>query len=295
MAAAARSFVLLRAVRAHHWAKNLLVFVPLATAHRVMDAPSAAAALIAFVAFSLAASAVYLVNDIADLEDDRRHATKRRRAIAAGELSRGLAFALAFCFLAGASLAAAALPRGFGALLGAYLAVNLFYSAGLKRVMLLDVFVLAGFYTLRILAGAAAIEVPVSHWLLAFALFAFLALALAKRYVELDGPAARQDGRAGGRGYATGDRPMLALFGAASGYISVLVFALYITSEQVVVLYRNPPVLWFAVPLLLYWMSRVWLLAHRGALDEDPLLFALRDPPSYLVGIGIAAAMIAAA
>jgi len=289
-----RALVLLRAIRVHHWAKNLLVFVPLVTAHRVLDAPSAIAAFLAFVAFSLAASAVYLVNDIADIEDDRRHATKRHRAIAAGELARGTALAVAFCFLIGAALAAWPLPRQFADFLGLYLVVNLAYSAGLKRVMLLDVFVLTGFYVLRILAGAAAIEVPVSHWLLAFSLFVFLSLALAKRHVELGGSTARANGRAAGRGYAVGDAPMLGVFGAASGYLSILVFALYITSEQVVAVYRSPPMLWFAVPLLLYWLSRVWLLAHRGELDEDPMLFALRDPASYVVAAGIAAAMFAA-
>src|SRR5262249_15032378 len=153
----------------------------------------------------------------------------------------------------------------------------------LKRVMLLDVFVLTAFYILRILAGAAAIDVPVSFWLLAFSLFVFLSLALAKRFVELGNGAREDDGPIGGRGRAASDWSMIGMLGAASAYISVLVFALYITSPQVVVLYRNAAMLWFAVPLLLYWMSRVWLLAQRGSLDEDPLLFALRDLPSYIV------------
>ena len=273
-------------MRAHHWAKNLLVFVPLVTAHRVMDTSAATAALLAFVAFSLAASGVYLVNDIADLDEDRRHATKRFRAIAAGQLSRGAAIALAACLLLGAVAAGAPLPRDFGALLAAYLVVNVAYSAGLKHVMLLDVFVLTAFYILRILAGAAAIDVPVSFWLLAFSLFVFLSLALAKRFVELGNGAAR--------GYVASDRSMLGMLGTASAYLSVLVFALYITSPQVVVLYRDPSLLWFAVPLLLYWMSRVWLLAQRGSLDEDPLLFALRDPASYVVVGAILVVMVAA-
>ena len=284
-----RALVLLRAIRVHHWAKNLLVFVPLVTAHRVLDAPSAIAAFLAFVAFSLAASAVYLVNDIADIEDDRRHATKRHRAIAAGELARGTALAVAFCFLIGAALAAWPLPRQFADFLGLYLVVNLAYSAGLKRVMLLDVFVLTGFYVLRILAGAAAIEVPVSHWLLAFSMFAFLSLAFAKRFVEVSGVAARAEPGVPGRGYFAHDGPLLGMLGAAAGYLSVLVFALYITSREVVVLYRSPAILWFAAPLLLFWISRVWLLAHRGSLHEDPVVFALHDVPSYVIG----AAMLA--
>jgi 4-hydroxybenzoate polyprenyltransferase len=186
------------------------------------------------------------------------------------------------------------LPTGFGALLALYLATNLAYSLGFKRVALLDVFVLAALYTLRILAGAAAIEVPVSHWLLAFSLFAFLSLALVKRYVEVSGVASRDEERVGGRGYLAGDGHLLGMLGTASAYLAVLVFALYITSPQVVVLYRSPAMLWFAVPLLLYWMSRVWFLANRGELHEDPLLFALRDPQSYGVGALILAAMLAA-
>jgi 4-hydroxybenzoate polyprenyltransferase len=196
--------------------------------------------------------------------------------------------------LAAAAAIAMLLPREFGALLLIYLAANIGYSGGLKRLALVDVFVLAGLYTLRILAGAAAIEVPVSHWLLAFSLFAFLSLALAKRFVEVANALARDQTRVGSRGYRAGDGALLGMLGAASGCLSVLVFALYITSGDVVALYSRPSVLWFACPLLLYWIARVWLLAHRGELNEDPLVFALRDPSSYIVGVGILAVMAAA-
>ena len=289
-----RVLALVRGLRVYQWAKNLLVFVPLLTAHRFLDGESIAASILAFLAFSLVASAVYLANDVVDLQDDRRHPTKRRRALASGELPIWAALALVPALLAGAACVALLLPWEFGALLAAYVAANLCYSAGLKRVALVDVFVLAGLYTLRILAGAAAIEVPVSHWLLAFSLFAFLSLALAKRFVEVASVAAREEARVGGRGYFADDGALLGMLGTASGYLSVLVFALYITSGDVVALYRHPAVLWFAVPLLLYWMSRVWLLAHRGALHEDPLLFALHDLPSYVTGLAILAVMIAA-
>jgi 4-hydroxybenzoate polyprenyltransferase len=157
-----------------------------------------------------------------------------------------------------------------------------------------DVFVLAGFYVLRILAGAAATDVPVSHWLLALSLFGFLSLALAKRFVEVSALGARAESRVGGRGYIAGDAQVLGWLGVASGSLSVLVLALYITSRDVTALYGHPAVLWFACPLMLYWISRVWLLAHRGDLHEDPLVFALRDPPSYLVAAATALVMFAA-
>ena len=285
---------IIKGVRAYQWAKNLLVFVPLLTAHVYLHPPSIAAAALAFVAFSLAASAVYLANDLSDLQDDRRHPTKRSRAIASGELSIAAALALAPILLAAAAAIATLLPWEFGALLAVYLVSNLAYSLALKRAALVDVFVLAGLYTLRILAGAAAIEVPVSQWLLAFSLFAFLSLALAKRYVEVANVASREEARVGGRGYLAGDGALLGMLGTASGYLSVLVFALYITSPQVVMLYRAPAILWFAVPLLLYWISRVWFLTQRGEVHEDPLLFALHDPPSYVTGALIVALMVAA-
>lgn len=284
---------IVKELRAYQWAKNLLVFVPLITAHAIASG-TLLTELLAFVAFSLTASTVYLLNDLADLEDDRRHPFKRSRPLASGDLHIGTALALLPLLLFGAGAIAMRLPWSFGALLSLYLVTNLAYSLGLKRVALLDVFVLAALYTMRILAGAAAIDVPVSHWLLAFSLFAFLSLALVKRFVEVSNVASREEARVGGRGYLAGDGQLLAMLGTACGCLAVLVFALYITSPQVVVLYRAPAMLWFAVPLLLYWMSRIWFLAHRGVLHEDPLLFALHDPPSYATGLLILAAMLAA-
>jgi len=290
----ARAPSLLRALRAYQWAKNILLFVPLLTAHVLTDPDALLAAALAFVSFSLAASAVYLANDVADLQDDRRHPTKRARPLASGELHIGYALLLVPGLLAAAFAIAILLPPDFGLLLAMYLAVNLAYSLGLKRAPLLDVFVLAGLYTMRILAGAAAVDVPVSHWLLAFSLFAFLSLALAKRFVEVSNVASRDESRVGGRGYVAGDGDVLAMLGVACAGLSTLVFALYITSPAVVVLYSTPSILWLAVPVLLYWMSRVWFLAHRGELHEDPLLFALHDPASYATGVAVVAVVIAA-
>ena len=285
----------LRALRPYQWAKNVLLFVPLLTSHLIFQGAAAASAGLAFVAFSLTASAVYLVNDLLDLEDDRRDPVKRRRPLAAGELPIAYALAAVPVLLLLAAFTAASLPPGCGFLLGVYAAVSVAYSLWLKQLVLLDVLVLAGLYTLRILAGAAAIEVVVSQWLLAFSVFIFVSLALAKRYVQVRNAAARDESRVHGRGYAPGDGTMLAMLGAASGYISVLVFALYLTSAQVVVLYSRPEALWLACPPMLYWISRVWLLAHRGELDEDPVLFAVRDAPSYFVAASIVGVMALAA
>lgn len=289
---APRGFVLGRALRLYQWAKNLLVFVPLLTAHQ-LEAGSIASATLAFLAFSLVASAVYVLNDLSDLEADRLHPTKRTRAFAAGELPIASGIAMVPVLLAGAVMIAWLLPWTFGAILAAYLSTNLLYSLFLKKVALVDVFVLAGLYGLRILAGAAAIGVPVSHWLLAFSLFAFLSLALAKRYVEVAHVAARDGTLVAGRGYAAGDGALLGTLGIVAGYLSVLVFALYITSGEVQRLYAMPALLWLIGPLLLFWITRIWFLAFRMRLHEDPLLFALRDGASYAIGFSILAVMVA--
>jgi 4-hydroxybenzoate polyprenyltransferase len=185
------------------------------------------------------------------------------------------------------------LDTGFVLVLAAYLATALAYTLRLKRIAVADVFVLAILYTLRIAAGAAAIGVVVSHWLLAFSMFLFLSLALGKRHAELTRLEARTapDARVAGRGYRAGDHPAIGVFGTCSGYLAVLVFALYITSGDVLLLYRQPAILWAAPPLLLFWVTRIWFLAHRRELGEDPVLFAIRDPSSYVVGAGMLAAI----
>lgn len=289
-----RASVLLRALRAHQWVKNLLVFVPLLMAHRVFDVGALRAAALAFAAWSLCASGVYLLNDLLDLAADRAHPTKRARPLAAGAISRRTVYFLAPALvLAGLAAAFLLLPAGFGLMLALYLALTTIYSAWLKRLALVDVMVLAGLYTLRVLSGGYATGVPVSPWLLAFSMFLFLSLAFVKRYTEL-----RANGGGAGfsrRGYTRDDMELLKSFGAASGYLSVLVLALYINqSREVTQLYRRPELLWLAGPCLLYWVTRVWLLAHRGELHEDPVVFTVRDPASYLVGALIAALIVAA-
>lgn len=272
--------VWLRALRVHQWAKNLLVFLPLLTAHRAFDAGAAGHALLAFVAFCLCASSVYLLNDLLDLDADRQHPRKRQRPFAAGELPLLAGFALAPALLFGAFALALLLPERFLLVLAGYYVLTMAYSLRLKRVEMLDVVVLAALYTARLIAGAAAIPVPASFWLLAFAMFLFLSLALIKRHTELG--TLRDLGRstAAGRGYRTDDLPMLAVLGGASGYLAVLVLALYINSRESERLYRQPELLWLLCPLLLYWINRAWLLTHRGRMPDDPVVFAVRDPVS---------------
>lgn len=286
---------LVAALRAHQWVKNLLVIVPVILDHKVLDVPVVLRSLAAFAAFCCAASGAYVLNDLLDLEADRRHPTKRRRPFAAGALSPGVGKMLAPLLLATALLLALLVPaRSFLALLLLYMTVTTAYSVYLKRIAVLDVLLLAGLYTLRVLAGVAATGVRFSTWLLAFSMFLFLSLAFLKRYAEVDGVEGSPDERIRRRGYLRGDREWLGSMGGASGYLSVLVLALYISSEQVVALYRRPVVLWLVCPMLLFWISRMWLLAHRGRLHDDPIVATARDPLSYLLA-GIVAVLLLAA
>lgn len=276
----------LRALRSYQWAKNALVLVPLLASHRLLDQAALGQAMIAVVAFCLAASGVYLLNDLLDLPDDRRHPVKRHRPLAAGVMSATMAIVLLVSLWVIAGVLASLLPASFWLMLLVYVVVSLAYSMYFKRLMLLDVVVLALLYVLRIFAGATAIMVPVSGWLLTFALFLFLSLALAKRFTELRRLAAAEQAKSNGRGYVVGDKHLLGQLGTASGLISVLVLMLYISSPEISLLYQNSHALWLMAPLLLYWISRIWLLAERGTLQEDALVFALKDRVSYAVLVG---------
>ena len=265
--------------------KNVLLFVPMLMAHEVMDARLWGQATLGFVAFSLCASFGYVVNDLVDREADRQHPAKRHRPFASGALSPGVRLRARARAPRRArfALAWAALPGAFLVALAVYLAATLAYSFALKRQPVLDVMVLAGLYTLRILAGGAATGVPVSEWLLAFSMFFFLALALLKRFAELKRLDVAPERSLHGRGYRGDDLPVLRTAGLAAGYLSVLVLVLYVSSPEVSVLYERPTLLWLVGALLLYWMTRVWLLAERGRVDDDPILFAAKDPTSYAV------------
>jgi 4-hydroxybenzoate polyprenyltransferase/phosphoserine phosphatase len=272
---------LLRALRPHQWVKNLLLAIPLVCAQRFTEPALLLQLLLAIAAFSLAASAVYVLNDLLDLPSDRRHDSKRYRPFASGALPIPVGVML-IALLSIASVAlTVALPAKFSFLLAAYLVLTTAYSLYLKQKLMVDVICLAGLYSIRILAGGNAMAIPVSNWLLAFSTFLFLSLALAKRYSELSrAPGGRR--KLVGRGYMTEDLEMIRAMGPASGYLSALVFALYINnSPEVARLYHHPARLWLACPVLLYWISRVWFLAGRHQLDDDPVVFALKDRISH--------------
>lgn len=275
---------LIRAVRMHQWAKNILVFLPIVLAHS-LGKKSLGMTAAAFGCFSLAASATYILNDLLDIEADRLHPQKRRRAFASGDLPVPTGAVLALVLLAASLAGAAFLPVRFLAYLLVYLAVTISYSLVLKRIAIVDVLVLAGLYALRVLAGAAATSTLVSPWLAAFAIFLFFSLAVAKRFSELENIRGRGSVPANGRGYLLGDLEQLRSFGTASGYASIVIFALYINGSAVASLYRHPARMWLIVPLLILWLSRIWLLASRGELNEDPVVFALTDWMSLLIAL----------
>ena len=282
-----------RALRLHQWAKNTLVFAPLIAAHHYLDTHAITATILAFVAFSLCASAAYIVNDLCDIEADRLHPRKRHRPFAAGELSvrAGITAAVSLLFAA-IAIALFLLPLGFTGLLTCYFILTLWYSLRLKRKAIVDVLSLAGLYTLRILAGSAATNISPSFWLLALSMFLFLSLASAKRYVELRG--LQQDGApVAGRGYTTSDLPLVLAFGVAAGFMAVLVVALYVQSDAAS-LYAYPYALWVVCPILLYWTSRIWLKAFRGQLHDDPVVFAMTDRPSLIAFVLMLTAVAAA-
>ncbi len=277
---------LTKALRLHQWAKNVLVFLPLLLAHSV-HAASLLTAAAAFVCFSLTASATYILNDLLDLETDRIHLKKRKRAFAAGDLSVATGIGLSLIMAATALTTAALLPRKFLVYLLVYLVTTVAYSLSLKRIVLVDVIVLSSLYTIRMLAGAAATATPISPWLAAFSIFLFLSLAMVKRFSELQNLHARGVNPSNGRGYLLSDIEQLRSFGTSSAYASIVVLALYISGHDVAVLYHHPERMWLMTPVMILWISRVWLLASRGELDEDPVVFALTDRTSLLLGIGV--------
>ena len=293
--AAPGRFAALRALRAHQWIKNVLVFVPVLLDHRLSEVTTLTRAFAAFVTFCLAASGAYIVNDLLDARADRDHPTKRHRPFASGALRPSFGWLLAPLLLADALLLGALLgSRQYLGLLLLYVVTTTAYSVYLKQIAVLDVLLLAGLYTLRVLAGIAATGVTFSSWLLAFSTFLFLSLAFLKRYAELTGHAAGEQEPLKRRGYQRRDREWLGAMGGASGYLSVLVLALYVNSDEVVRLYRAPLLLWLICPLLLYWTGRMWLLAYRGQIHEDPIVAAAHDPSSYVVGLLVLLVLYAA-
>ncbi len=286
---------MLRALRVHQWAKNVLLFLPLLLAHQLHRHTIWLAAL-AFLCFCFTASSTYIVNDLLDMEADRQHPRKRQRPFAAGNLSpiTGVGIAIVLFSLA-AWIALRLLPFVFLSWLALYCVATLSYSLYFKRKVLVDVILLSALYTLRILAGAAAVRVPVSPWMAGFSIFFFFSLALVKRFSELENLRLREASPANGRGYRVQDLEQLRSFGTASAYASIVIFALYINNPEVSHLYPHPHRLWLMTPVLIWWLSRIWLRASRGQMEEDPVVFALTDRSSLLAGVAMLAIAVYAA
>ncbi|MFK8054113.1 MAG: UbiA family prenyltransferase [Woeseiaceae bacterium] len=275
----------IKAMRLHQWLKNALIFVPIVVTHSLADIASDGVAFVAFIAFGLCASSVYLLNDLLDLADDRKHATKCMRPFAAGSVSIVHGTLLIPVLLIVAFLISLALPTQFTMVLGIYYLITVSYSIRLKQAALVDVMVLASLYTMRIIAGAAALGTYPSFWLLTFSMFLFLSLALVKRYTELLAMQERDNTTTSGRGYRAEDINLLSQFGTTSACISILVLALYINSNEILELYSKPYIIWMLCPLTFYVITRIWLLARRRELDEDPVVFVIKDRRSQWLGV----------
>ncbi|MEO9190554.1 MAG: UbiA family prenyltransferase [Acetobacteraceae bacterium] len=286
--------VWLRALRLHQWVKNLLVFLTLVASHRFLEPPLLIATVVAFFAFGLCASSVYVLNDLIDMPNDRAHPRKRSRPFAAGALSPVAGVVVGLCCLVGAFTLGLAASVAFEAWLAVYLIVTLLYTFLLKRKILVDALALAALYTLRILAGAAAANMWPGFWLLALSLFLFLSLAFVKRYSELE--VVLHQGRQGahGRDYVIADLPLIETLGIVSGYAAVLVMALYLNGDSIAHLYPHQAVIWLTVPILLYWISRMWVKAHRGEMHDDPVVFAITDGLSQLTIAAFVGVMLVA-
>ena len=274
---------LLRSLRLHQWVKNVLIFLPILMGHD-LSLEKWRDTILGFLAFGFCASAVYLLNDLVDFESDRNHPVKRHRPIASGALSRTWVPAVSMVLIFTAAILAWQVNIAFGAVLVVYLIATSLYTLWLKRVVIVDVLVLAGLYVLRVIAGGVASEIVISKWLMTFCFFFFLSLAFAKRYAELARHADEESPANPSRAYWVSDLDLIQTLGPNSGYLAVLVLTLYINSDEMSKVYHYDWPLWLICPLILYWLSRVWLFAKRRQLNEDPILFAFRDSASILVG-----------
>lgn len=274
----------IKSIRVYQWIKNILIFLPLILAHKIGNQEVLLQAIFAFLAFSFTASSVYLTNDLLDLESDRMHPRKKFRPLASGDMSlkSGVIFATLLLLLSFV-LSVSLLNWQFSLILLMYYIITTVYSFYLKKIPILDILVLASLYTIRIIAGGGATSTPLSHWLLAFTMFLFLSLAVLKRYTELLLMKSENRLKTSGRGYHIEDMSLLMGLGPSSGFLAVLVFSLYVNSDQVISLYKHPTFLWGIAPLLLFWISRIWFLATRGQMTDDPIVFAAKDKISYIV------------
>ena len=280
--------------RIHQYLKNILLFIPLVAAHQISQIGSLSLLFLAFTSFSFCASSVYITNDLIDLENDRQHPRKRNRAFAAGLIPIKYGITLALISFLTSLILASLIGTQFITWLFAYFIIAISYSIIIKKIVLLDCFTLALLYTLRIIAGASVTSIVLSTWLLAFSIFLFLSLAFVKRYTELKGQILQGKTRAAGRGYQVDDLSIIQTLGIVAGYAATLVLALYLNSETVVSLYANPQLIWMAVPLMVFWVSWMWLKAHRGEMHDDPIEFVIQDKTSLAIGSLLIAIFIVA-
>lgn len=281
-----------KVLRLHQWLKNLLLFVPIFAAHQLTDVHIWWSLVYAFLSFSLCASAVYIANDLLDLESDRKHVRKSKRPFASGRVSIRSALILTPILLFASFSLAQHVGGNFLPWLAAYFVLTCAYSWGLKRLMLIDCITLAMLYTLRVIAGTAAVGLTLSFWLLAFSIFLFLSLAFIKRYAELELQLLSGTHKTHGRGYYTSDAGLIQTLGVSSGYAAILVLALYLNSDAILVIYQTPEFVWGAIPIMLFWISWMWMQAHRGKMHDDPVIFAITHKASILAGIGFAAMFV---
>lgn len=283
----------LKEIRIHQWTKNLLIFIPVLAAHEISKSAILLDAILAFIAFGLCASSVYLLNDLVDLEADREHKTKRNRPLASGAIPLIHGIIAAFILLISSIIITSYLPTQFAFALASYYVITIAYSFSLKSKVVVDVATLAILYSMRLVAGAAATGIMLSNWLISFSMFIFFSLAIVKRVVELK--SSESDSKIKGRGYYPTDMPLLLASGVSAGYISILVFVLYIDSSASLQNYNNPDVLYLIAPILFVWLTRVWLLTWRGDMHDDPVAFAIKDRASQVMGVCMAILMIFAA
>lgn len=284
-----------RAMRIYQWAKNVLIFLPLLLSHTILDLDKLLMAVTAFWIFSAAASAVYVINDLLDLDSDRRHPRKRRRPFAAGTLTIKNGIALAIALFGVSGVVSLVLSPPARVLLFVYVITTFLYSLRLKTCLFLDIITLAGLYTLRVIFGGLVTGVVISPWTLAFSIFFFGFLATCKRLSELRSIGAKDANLSlPGRAYSSPDLLALTPLACSSGYVAVLVLALYLNSPEVIPLYRHSMFLWFLLPVLTYWIGRTVMIANRGEIHDDPIVYAFRDPSSIIAGLLALAAILRA-
>ncbi len=275
----------LKLIRIHHWIKNLLIFLPFVAAHIQIDLSLFFKMTFAFLSFGLAASGVYIFNDIIDIENDRKHSSKKNRVLASGVFQKKTGYIIIPLFYISSLFISFFINENLGLIIFIYIVLNKFYSLFLKKFFLVDCITLAIFYSLRIFAGSEALSIKLSFWLISFSIFIFLSLALLKRYVELNERKKYVNLSTYGRGYKISDKLNLAKMGVTFGFLSCLILLFYIQDQKIFELYKEPKIMWLFIPCIFFWISYVWFKASKGKVNDDPIIFAIKDKISILIGV----------